>query len=393
MKNVSIRVALRKDKATKDGLCPLYYFIGKVVKGKTIKVPAKISFQKTDWDDKLEKPKNLHLINNQKYFNYLQKVKSDFVSEICNLNTQGINIDEDKIKSFFRRVNGGGSHDCFYTFFEELIEECILAPKDYAKNTIKAYKSTLNVMRLFKGDLAFSEIDLAFVKKFDSFLKNKRGNEIGGVFNRHKHLRKLVRIAIKNGKLSVNPYEDFKIEKVKARIHFLSEEQLTDMENLKLDSIGLLRSRDMFLLSCYTGLRYSDVVALTKDNFKYLKGQKHIVVKMKKTKKIVEVMLIEKANKIIDKYFVDDKNLLIQSNPKVNGNLKLLAEKIEGLDFNLTYHIARHTFATYLVNRGASIFNVSKLLGHSSIKETEVYAKVVSKSLCIAMELFNKKVA
>ena len=107
MKNVSIKVGIRKDKATKEGLCPVYYFIGKVTKGKTIKIPAKLSFHKNDWDSKLERPKN-HLlnVNNQKYANYFKKIKSDFDSFICDLNTKEININEDVVKSFFRRKNG-----------------------------------------------------------------------------------------------------------------------------------------------------------------------------------------------------------------------------------------------------------------------------------------------
>ena len=86
------------------------------------------------------------------------------LSFICDLNIKGININEDTIKSFFRRNNGEGSYTCFYTFFEEFIEEAIM-DKTLEKNTIKAYKSTLNVLKLFKQNVTFKDIDISFIKK------------------------------------------------------------------------------------------------------------------------------------------------------------------------------------------------------------------------------------
>ena len=248
----------------------------------------------------------------------------------------------------------------------------------------------MNVLRLFKIDLSFNDIDIDFIKKYDAFLKNKRGNKSGGLFNRHKHLRKLINAAILKGSMSRNPYIDFKIEKVKARVNYLSEENLKEMESLELNSIALERSKDMFLLSCYTGLRYGDIVNIKKNNIKVLGGKEHLVLIQQKTKKEVEILLTNNAKMIVEKYITDEENLLKLSNQKVNKNLKVIASRMKGINFNLTYHISRHTFATYLVNNGGDLYTVSKLLGHTSIKDTQIYAKVTSKSLIETIELFNK---
>ena len=169
---------------------------------------------------------------------------------------------------------------------------------------------------------------------------------------------------------------------------FLDEEELEQLESTKMGNERLERIRDCFVFSCYTGLSYVDVKELNRDNIvKGIDGNHWISTKREKTDKPVKVPLLPKAQEILEKYMqcpeMENKESLlpISSNQKTNAYLKEIADSCD-IDKNLTFHVARHTFATtVMLSNGVPIETVSKLLGHSKLSTTQIYARVVESKI------------
>lgn len=151
--------------------------------------------------------------------------------------------------------------------------------------------------------------------------------------------------------------------------------------------------RDIFIFSCFTGLAYIDVANLREDNIVELDGRQWIMTKRQKTKIVTNIIMLEIPKMIIEKYASVRKNgklLPILSNQKMNSYLKEIGDICQ-IKKNLTYHLARHTFATMSLSKGVPIESVSKMLGHSNIKTTQIYARITNKKLEADMMMLSDK--
>jgi site-specific recombinase XerD len=180
---------------------------------------------------------------------------------------------------------------------------------------------------------------------------------------------------------------------------FLTEEELYQLEDLKLVVPRLDQVRDIFVFSCYTGYAYVDVANLTKDNVGIgIEGNYWIFTDRQKTSTTSNVPLLPKALGLIEKYknnleVVNKGGILpIISNQKMNAYLKELAN-LAGIKKNLTFHLARHTFATLMLTKGMSIETVAKMLGHQDIRTTQIYAKVVERKVSDEMLAIKDKLS
>lgn len=276
----------------------------------------------------------------------------------------------------------------FYSFFEEQLE---LWKGINKQSTLDNYIYTLKILKRFKSRLEFNEINHSFLERFEHYLRTKRGNTTGGVFTKQKCLKAIVNSAIKNGLIKENPYAHFRIKNPPNRLTFLTMDECEAIEKLSLEDrfVGQQKARDFFLFSCYTGLRFTDVKNLTLDN---IQGNL-IVCKMEKTKKQVVVPLTIKAQAIINKYIVGTKPnesiFPMSNNKRTNINLKEIAIKAN-ISKPLTFHIARHTFASAHVVLGTHVIVLKELMGHSSVEQTEIYAKADLRQLEESMSKFDK---
>ncbi|WP_244270358.1 site-specific integrase [Christiangramia echinicola] len=170
------------------------------------------------------------------------------------------------------------------------------------------------------------------------------------------------------------------------------------MENYDFPIERLDRVRDLFIFSCYTGISYADLVKLTKMNLHFdIDGKKWIITKRQKTKTPVKIPLLEKAHEILIKYdghpitSVTETLLPVITNEKLNLYLKEVAHAC-GIRKNLTFHMSRHTFATTVtLSNGVPIETVSRLLGHTKIATTQIYARVLDKKISEDMGVLAKK--
>ena len=198
------------------------------------------------------------------------------------------------------------------------------------------------------------------------------------MYKRHSVFKHYISMAIKAGLAKHNPYDDFKIVRGKSKEPtWLTEDEMKLIENWKPVSDKLSKVRDIFVFQSYTGLAYVDVLNFDKSKIEVQTGKEIIRSSRTKTNEAFISLLLPKAKAILEKY---DYCLPVITNQKYNDYLKLVGAGA-GLSKVLTSHVARHTYATYLINNGISILTVSKALGHSNTKMSEHYAKLLGKTV------------
>lgn len=286
--------------------------------------------------------------------------------------------------------------------------------KEYAKitlatGTLKNYKTTQAIFQSFlkdfykKKDMFLSELNYKFLKDFEKYIYKRntiveRGMQHNALTKHIVRLRKIVRVAIENEWLPKDPFTAYKINYTKTNREFLTQLELESIENKEFPIKRLEKIKDLFIFSCYTGLAYIDAQNLTKDNICFgIDGELWLKTQRAKTETNVTLPLLPQAKKIIAKYQNDPvvnytgKLLPKITNERLNAYLKEVAV-ICGINKVLTTHMARHTFATTVtLTNGVPIETVSKMLGHTSIKTTQIYAKVIDSKISSDMKILQQK--
>lgn len=269
---------------------------------------------------------------------------------------------------------------------------------------LKNYKTTKRFIQEFletkmaRSDIAIDEIDYKFVTDFALYLRYKNTDKgqrpctNNTVMKHMERLRKIINIAVKNNWISVNPLDKFERKIVQRDRECLDNEELQTLKQIKLSSPAHNIVRDKLIFSCYTGLAYADMERLNGSCIHNAEGGVVWLEMTRKktlhtTEKKFHVLLLPDALALIDKYKnhpMSLKNGTIfppYSNQVTNRYLKEIA-KISNIKKELTYHIARHTFATTVtLDNGVPMESVSHMLGHSSIRTTQIYSKVKKKKV------------
>lgn len=211
-------------------------------------------------------------------------------------------------------------------------------------------------------------------------------------------LKKIVLICVKRGWLLKDPFLGYKMRRRNVEKDFLVDNELSTISAKEFATERLRFVRDIFLFSCFTGLAYADVKKLKHSEIRIgIDGKKWLFIQRQKSTTSSPVPLLPKALQILDKYRnhpkcqQSDKALPIFSNQKMNEYLKEIAD-VCGIPKRLTYHTARHTFATTVtLNNDVPIESVSKMMGHKSLKQTQHYAKILNKKVSEDMQLLSVK--
>lgn len=263
----------------------------------------------------------------------------------------------------------GNSRD-FLSWLEERIDM-----RDIEESTRKHHKVMLRSLRNSGLFVTFQDLTPVNIKKWDDML-HKQLNCQTSVHGYHKRLKPYITDALQLGLIVRSPYENIRIKRSNGHTdstkRFLKEPERDAIEALELSG-GEEKARDMFIFACYTGLAYSDMVKITREDIIEEDGKLVIEDKRQKTGSGYRIVLLPKAEAILRKY---DFNINQLSNQKCNQHLKLIAHRI-GLKGNLTMHMGRHTFATWALQKGVRIEVVSKMLAHADITTTQIYAKLL----------------
>ena len=263
--------------------------------------------------------------------------------------------------------------------------------KDSTKENIL---TTITVLQDFRSGLDFKDITYTFLKEFEVYLREK-GNSVNTIAKHLRQLRTLVNEAINQGYIHADayPFRKFKIKQEKGRHEFLTPDELRKLENLQVSDKRLRHVLDAFLFCCYVGLRFSDFCQLSPANFIRVNGKRWLHFKSIKTGAEIRLplhLLFEgKALAILDKYDISDFANL-GSNSETNKALVELAV-LARIKKHITYHTARHTCATLLIHQGVPITTVQKLLGHTSVKTTEIYSEILSNTIVRDLKAVKRK--
>jgi len=294
-------------------------------------------------------------------------------------------------------------------YMQRFLDDMYKSPQ-HEKSTWRNYKVKFEGIKQFMGKNKLTEIEIglvdeSFVQKLDNYLLGYTSKLYGKPLYRssmndfHKRLRALLNKAKKEKLLKENPYNYWTMPKDtrSKRIKYLTESELDKIIMKDLSELPRLeRIKDMFLFSCFTGLRFSDIQRLRAEQIRRGEIGHYIDMEQKKTKQQVLIPLLTPAMELYQKYMAKGYHEVTGrifppiSNQRFNAYLKELAT-VCGIKKELTHHMARHTCGTLLLSNGVSIGVVSQILGHSSLRTTEAYAKITKDSVWRNMRSFNRK--
>jgi integrase len=277
-------------------------------------------------------------------------------------------------------------------------------------NTSRLYLTSQKYILLFLkkkykvDDFELVNLDYKFILNFENFLRNYKPRhyqkQIGNnaVMKHIQRLRRMVTLAYQLEWIDRDPFTKFKQKLTPTHRVFLTPEELERIERLCIESVRLQLVRDLFVFSCYTGISYIDLMLLTDESLVLGMDKTYwIITERQKTRNSVKVPLLSKALVIIERYKMDKRSLVNGtlfpriSNQKINAYLKEIAQ-LAKIKKNLTFHMARHTFATTVtLTNGVPIETISKMLGHKKLTTTQIYAKVLEKKVCEDMKVLREK--
>ena len=274
----------------------------------------------------------------------------------------------------------------------------------YSFGTLEKYRATCQKVEKYiryqynRSDLFLDELDFQFITNYELYLKTQINNKHNTTSKSVSFLKRIIRYSMHNGWLDKDPFMSFRCPYKDPERDFLSQDELETLQGKTLVVNRLAIVRDMYVFSCYTGFPFSDIEKLTPDDITTgIDGEKWIIYNRVKTGNRAPIPLLPVPLSIIDRYknypvnVNKGKLLPVYSNQKINGYLKELAA-ICGINKNLTFHTARHTFATTVtLTNGVPIETVSKMLGHTSIKTTQIYSKVVDTKISQDMKALKEK--
>ena len=273
--------------------------------------------------------------------------------------------------------------------------------KDLVRDTYLRYIRTRNRLELFMqskyniSDIDLREINYSFLCDFEIYLKSSYECGQNASMKLIKNLRTIILIARNNGWIHADPFTNYKIHISKSDRAFLTQQEIESIMNKSFSIKRLDQVRDVFLFSCFTGLAYVDVFNMSEKNIREsFDGNLWIIGKRVKTNVSYNVPLLDVPKMILKKYkgtLPNGELLPVISNQKMNAYLKEIADICQ-IDKILTFHVARHTFATTVtLSKGVSIESVSKMLGHTNIKTTQIYARITDNKISNEMNVLAGK--
>ncbi len=282
----------------------------------------------------------------------------------------------------------------------------LLVGSEFVAGTMKRYQTSYDHTKAFilwkynVDDLELKDLNYEFISDYAYWLKGVRKCNHNTSMKYLVNFKKIVLECIKKGWISNDPFIGFKTTRKEVVRVALTKAEINSIVTKKFNCERLEYVKDIFIFSCYTGLAYIDVKKLSRSQIvKGVDGEEWIITKRQKTDSPTRLPLLPAALEIMNKYkdhpkcSIDDYVLPVLTNQKMNAYLKEIADTC-GIDKNLTFHIARHTFATTItLSNGVPIETVSKMLGHKSLKQTQHYAKILDLKISEDMATLKERLS
>lgn len=389
---------LKRNAPKKDGLVPVMCRV--TVNGKVSQFSCKLDVEEKSWNVELGRLSGRSLIA-QEGNRMLDKIRvgiNKAYQEICDRDNY---VTAEKVRNAFLGL--GMKHETLLAVFSQHNE-------DYAKQVgkIKSERSYWKYCTVYKhlsefikqrykvSDIALKELTPAFITDFELFLRTEKDHCTNTVWSYMMPLRRITYMAINNGWLQRDPFYGYSITKEETKRGFLTKEEITLLINgtFKKKSYELIR--DLFIFCTFTGLSWTDMANLTKENLE-ISFDGHLWIKTNRQKTGTEsnIRLLEVAKHIIEKYegmAKDGKLLPVPCYPNCKNGIKVIAKHC-GIEKNVTWHQSRHSYATAVcLSNDVPIETLSKMLGHRSIRTTQIYAKITAEKVSRDMEKLSKQI-
>lgn len=394
---------LKKNRVNKDGTSTIFVRIS--YQGKRKEFSTQIKVNAKAWDQKNQKVKRT--APNYIHSNHqLEEVKFG-IHDACKKLTL---LDQViTAQSIFNTYSGKNEKQNRKTLIEVIDYHNLkfnekVGAGIYSKNTLTRFEITKKKVQAFllihsnSTDVFLDELSMSFILDFEHYLLTKEKIHSNTAHKYIKNVNKIVNLAVSKEWMIRNPFQGFKCSYIQPDRKYLTMEEIVLLKEFEFENPSLEKVRDVFLFSCYTGFAYSELKALSTDELsKGYDGELWLCIQRRKSKTRENLPLLPDAIELVNKYKTHDcrknHNLLLPviSNQKYNLYLKTVTE-LCNINKKLTTHTARHTFATTItLTNGVPIETVSKMLGHKSIKTTQIYAKVVETKVSADMKALKTK--
>lgn len=397
---LSVLFFVKRTKTNVDGLLPI--FIRVTVNGARIEFSTKRFTASEKWSVEGNRMKGTSAESKatNSYLDTLKAKVYDYQQQLIREN-EVVNVENmrNKILGVEKR-----SHMLIGIFQQHNEEIKALVGREFATATYTRYETSLKHTIAFLNwkykvsDIDIRKIDHEFVTNYEFYLKSVHKCNQNTTAKYIKNFGKIVRRCLANGWIERDPFINYKCKIVEVDRAFLSQDEIETMFNKVFATDRLNQVKDIFLFSCFTGLAYVDVKKLSHKNIGFgVDGERWIFINRTKTDTKSNIPLLPIASALLEKYedhpqvVNQDKLLPILSNQKMNSYLKEIADVCE-INKELTFHIARHTFATTVtLSNGVPIESVSKMLGHKNLKTTQHYAKILDLKVSNDMQILREK--
>ena len=304
----------------------------------------------------------------------LERIKSEFLGKKDEIDT---------LMQLFEKHNTDISKQVGISVSKATLQKYNVCKRHFSDFLDKQYK---------RNDLKLTELTYLVIREFDLYLRTVVGQNSNTATKTMKTFKTITLLGQKMGVLLHDPFMNHRFHLEPVNRGFLTDEEILLIANKEIGIPRLELVRDIFIFSCFTGLAYIDVSNLTPDHIVTLGDKQWIMTQRQKTSVETNILLLDIPKAIIDKYCDnpaypkrENKLFPILSNQKMNAYLKEIAD-LCSIKKNLTFHLARHTFATMSLSKGVPMESVSKMLGHTNIKTTQIYARITNKKIEHDME-------
>lgn len=364
------------------------------IDGEKVKFSLKSEVSSAIWDPKSGRGKG-QTKEALQLNRYLDSIKGQMIMHYHSLSEANEVVTASMVRDAFLGTNI--KSNTLLAVFEEFNDrQEKLIGIDLAQSTFNKYDLTYRRLKEFlkvkmrKNDILLCQVDRNFVMDFEAYLKIEYSLDTNSSEKLMRIFKRITTMCFKNGQMPKDPFCDHKLKKVKKDRGYLTKSELESIIDYKPDNKRLEKVRDIFLFCCFTGYDYSTTAALTDKNIVTDDdGSIWIETHRIKTGTLSKVKLLDIPLSILKKYELKrdgDFLLPVMSNAKYNLYLKEIAS-ICGIEKNVTSHLARHTFATTVTYaNGVSIESISKMLGHTKISTTQIYARIVDKTVSNEMD-------
>ena len=272
--------------------------------------------------------------------------------------------------------------------FIDFVEKRVNERMDIKSSTKKNHRKLVAVLKEFNRIRRFSDLNKTNIMAYDEWLRKRYPYTQTTIASYHKFMKIYVNEAIRNEYISINPYDAIKIARGKSEVRrFLEPDEVRRIEEVELPTDSLMKTRDVFIFQCYTGLAYADMKGFDFKKVVLRNGKYILHDTRRKTGEQYHIVLLPQAVRILEKYgYV----LPVISNQQYNMRLKIIADAAK-LDKGLTSHMGRHTYATMCLNAGISVEILARMMGHSDIATTQIYARLLNKTVDAAYDELAEK--